>query len=391
MRIAHVTATFPPYHSGTGTVCYHNALELARLGHDVTVFTAAYPRWSDADPNVFTVRRLPALFRIGNAPFLPGLLSEVRGFDLIHLHHPFIFGAEMIWAVSRMRQIPYVLTHHNDLIGAGLRRCLFDLYSAVSVPLVFSGARKFAVVSADHAAHCRLARFFRARWDDVVEVPNGVDTDLFRPGLDGSPVRKEHGIPDDARVILFVGALDRAHHFKGVAHLIKAFARLGGQDARLLIVGDGDLKAQFASLADQLELARQVCFAGARSHNQLASYYAASDIVALPSFPPESFGVVLLEAMSCGKPVVASNLPGVRTVVSEGEDGLLAAPGDVTGLAERMATLLEDPGRRREMGRMGRAKVEDHYGWPQIVPRLVEIYEQVVAEGVPGNGSRPIA
>jgi glycosyltransferase involved in cell wall biosynthesis len=384
MRIAHVTATFPPYYSGTGMVCYHNALGLARLGHQVTVFTANHPPGDYTYPREITVRRLSVLFRVGNAPFLPKLLGLGR-FDIVHLHHPFIFGAEMIWAVSKAWGIPYIIAHHNDLIGDGLRRYLFDVYSMVSTRLVFGSARKFAVVSFDHAASCRLAPLFRKRWGDVAEVPNGVDVDLFRPGLDGLSVRRHYGIPDDARVILFVGALDRAHHFKGVAHLLRALSRMEDHQAVLMLIGGGDLKDQFIALSGRLGVAKRSLFVGAMSHKQLSRYYAAADVVVLPSFPPESFGVVLIEAMACGKPVIASNLPGVRSVVSDGEDGLLVRPGDVEDLAEKIQMLLDDPQRRREMGERGRDKVEEKYAWPKIIPRLVRVYEEVLADATPGG------
>ena len=117
MRVAHVTATFPPHYTGTGMVCYYNALGLARLGHEVTVFTADYPPGDYTYPEEITVRRLLAMFRIGNAPLLPGLLG-LKEFDIIHLHHPFIFGAELIWAVSKVRKIPYIITdHHQPFVG----------------------------------------------------------------------------------------------------------------------------------------------------------------------------------------------------------------------------------------------------------------------------------
>lgn len=384
MRIAHITATFPPYYSGTGMVCYHNALGLARLGHRVTVFTAAMgPRQSTgggtacADPPGVEVRRLPALFRVGNAPLLPGLAC-LTGFDIVHLHHPFIFGAEMIGGNSRLRGIPYVLTHHNDLIGYGVRRYLFDAYSAVVTPWVLRGARRLIVVSADHARSSRLAPLFRRRWADVVEIPNGVDADRFRPGWDGRPVRRHYGIPDDARVILFVGALDRAHHFKGVGLLLRAVSRLNRHTTWLMIVGDGDLKEHFISLAGELGVSERACFVGAIPHEDLPPYYAAADVVALPSFPPESFGMVLIEAMACGKPVVAHDIPGVRSVIRDGEDGLLVPPGDVAGLAEKLQSLLDDPRRRWEMGRQGRSRVEEKYAWPNIIPLLVRVYEEVL-------------
>jgi glycosyltransferase involved in cell wall biosynthesis len=373
MRIAHVTATFPPYYAGTGMVCYHNAQELARRGHQVTVFTAAYPPGDFEYPAEFTVKRLPVLLRFGNAPLLPNLL-QMKGFDIIHLHHPFIFGAEMVWAVSKLRKIPYVLTHHNDLIGNGLRRYIFDLYSAVSIRLVFSGARKFAVVSLDHANGCRLANLYSRRWSDVVEVPNGVDTGLFKPGLDGTVIRKQHGIPAEASVTLFVGALDRAHHFKGADLLLKAFAAIKDREAVLVFIGDGDLKVGLIAMARSLGLSDRVYFLGAIANENLPPYYAMADVVVLPSIPPESFGMVLIESMACGTPVIASNLPGVRTVVADGQDGYLVEPGDVGGLAESMRRLLDDPLLRREMGQRGRVKVEAKYTWPVVVDRLETIY-----------------
>ncbi|MEZ4663014.1 MAG: glycosyltransferase [Caldilineaceae bacterium] len=102
MKIAHITATFPPYYSSTGMVCYHNARGLAALGHEVTVLTADYPKGAADSPPGVTVRRLPITFRFGNAPFLLDLL-RIAEYDVIHLHHPFIFGAEMISAAAAGR------------------------------------------------------------------------------------------------------------------------------------------------------------------------------------------------------------------------------------------------------------------------------------------------
>jgi glycosyltransferase involved in cell wall biosynthesis len=89
--------------------------------------------------------------------------------------------------------------------------------------------------------------------------------------------------------------------------------------------------------------------------------------------------MVLVEAMACGKPVIASNLPGVRSVVHDGQDGLLVQPGDVSDLKDKLQELLRDRGRRQEMGERGRAKVEQEYAWSRIIPRLVEMYESVLA------------
>jgi glycosyltransferase involved in cell wall biosynthesis len=379
MRIAHVTATFPPYYAGTGMVAYHNAVELSRLGQDVTVLTASYGRHDCPDPEGVQVRRLPPAFRIGNAPFLPRLLERER-FDVIHLHYPFIFGAEMIRARAGLMGVPYVVTHHNDLIGDGTRGLLFDLYARLTAPVIFGGARKLAAVSLDHAARCRLSHIFRRRWRDVVELPNGVDVDLFHPGADGSIVRAEHGIGPSDRVALFVGAMDRAHHFKGVEYLLRALAQVPSQRLIGLLVGEGDLRHRFEAEAARLGVTSRVRFVGGVPHEQLPPYYAAADVVVLPSFPPESFGMVLIEAMACGVPVIAHNIPGVCTVMRHGETGLLVEPGNTAQLAGAIVTIVEDDALRTAMGERGRAHVVERFTWPSIGRRLLALYEQAVGQ-----------
>ncbi|HVX29433.1 MAG TPA: glycosyltransferase, partial [Nitrolancea sp.] len=109
MRIAHVTATFPPYYGGTGNVCYHNARVLAARGHHVEVFTADAPGRID-DPAGVIVNRLRPIVQVGNAPVLPSLL-RLRQFDLVHLHYPFYTGAEFV----SLARLPYVITYHQDV------------------------------------------------------------------------------------------------------------------------------------------------------------------------------------------------------------------------------------------------------------------------------------
>ncbi|MHB1414326.1 MAG: glycosyltransferase family 4 protein, partial [Chloroflexota bacterium] len=327
------------------------------------------------------IHRLPAVVRVGNAPVLPGLLGALGGHDVIHLHSPFILGAELVCAAAALHRIPFVLTHHNDLIGEGLRGRMFTLYSAFSNRLVLRAARKVAVVSLDHARSCRLANRLQGRWADVVEVPNGVDTGLFRPDLEGTEVRRRHGLPAGARVVGFVGALDAAHHFKGLPHLLKAFTWLEDPSAVLLVVGDGDLRPRLERLAGELNLGERVRFVGAVAHDKLPAYYAALDLLVLPSSPPESFGMVLIEAMACGKPVVAQDIPGVRSVVNTGIDGLLARPGDAADLAAKVGFLLADQALRGRMGRAGRRKVEERYSWSRIGAGLEGMYRQVLGLG----------
>lgn len=380
MRIAHVTATFPPQYTGTGIVCYYNALGLARLGHQVTVFTVAHPSGDYVYPKGIVVRCLPPLFRIGNAPFLPELL-HLRGFDVVHLHYPFYFGSEIVFFKALTDNLNYVVTYHQDVLFPGVLRFVAELHHRVLGQLILTKAQKVLATSWDYAQFSRLRKLIQKNPGLVGVLPNGVDTQRFRPGIAGNALREKYGFDDKSAVLLFVGALDRAHYFKGVEILIRALSYLPDQRAKLLIVGDGDLRPVYQKKAIKMGLSGRVFFCGRVPDEELPAYYNICDILILPSITMgEAFGVVLLEAMACGKPVIASNLPGVRSVVSDGEDGLLARPGDVRDLAEKIQMLLDDPQRRREMGERGRAKVEEKYAWPRIIPRLVQVYEEVLAD-----------
>jgi glycosyltransferase involved in cell wall biosynthesis len=384
LRIAHVTATFPPYRGGTGNVCYHNARELARRGHEVHAFTAAHSGAAarEYDDGVF-VHRLQPLVQIGNAPVLPGLLSALRGFDIIHLHYPFILGAEMVRLAALLYRAPLVISFHNDLIGDGVRARVFACYQALSARMAVRGAASLCAVSLDHFRSSRLRRALAEGQPPVVALPNGVDTEHFCPSGTTGQVRARYGIPAEARLALFVAALDRAHHFKGFDRLLKAFQRLPA-DIWLLVAGDGDLRQAYETQARELGIASRIVFAGAVDHGDAPSFFREADATVLPSSPPESFGLVLIESLACGTPVIASDIPGVRTVVSHGMDGLLSEHGSVTSLTSALETLLTAPAaRRREMGLSGRAKVVERYHWERIGERLEAIYRQVLCASGP--------
>ena len=385
MRIAHVTATFPPYLAGTGYVADYQTRELARRGHEMHVFTAALAgapgRAAHED---VVVHRLPTALRVGNAPVLPGLLGMAH-FDLVHLHYPFISGAELIWAVCQAKRIPYVVQYHNDLIGVGMRDAIFKLYSYTCSGLVLGSADRILAVTLDHALNCNAAPIFQRRRERLVELCNGVDADHFWPAS-GAAARATLDLPQSAQIILFVGALDAAHHFKGLSTLLKAFAAVGGADRRLVVVGHGDLREHYQREAHELGIAARVSFAGRVAHAELPAYYAAADIVVLPSSQPESFGMVLIEGMACGRPVIGSRIPGVRSLIGEGQDGLLAEAGDADDLAAKLAALLDLPASARDgMGLAGRRKVEERFTWTKIGDRLEAMYAELLAERRPAT------
>lgn len=382
IRVAHAVATFPPYWSGTGNVCYHNARTVAELGHEVHVFTARMPLGSYRDPTGITVHRLATPFRIGNAPLTPGLMVGPRGFDLVHLHWPFMFGAELTWLACRLWRVPYVVTYHMDLRGD--RRRVFGPYQAFWGPRIVRGARKVLAVSLDHLRGALIYPALRDREDRIAELSNGVDTGRFHPSAEGGGMRRRHGIPDRAVVVGYVGVMDRAHEYKGVPVLLRALATQKDSSTWALLVGSGDLAESYRALAVQLGIAGRVRWAGQVDARDLPSYYAAFDVLAFPSVQSgtESFGLVAAEAMATGRPVIASRLPGVRTVVDHEVTGLLVAPGSWDELAAAIDRLARNADERAAMGAAGRRKVEERYDWRALGACLERIYFEALGYSI---------
>ena len=376
MKIAQVTATFPPYMGGTGNVCYHNSIELAKLGHDVTVFTCG-PSLNYGYPDNISVEHLKPLFKLGNAPVLPDLL-KLKDYDVIHLHYPFFFGAELIYLISKLRKIKYVITYHNDVLSSGLIGLFFKLHRATLMGRLINGASAICVTSRDYALNSFIQEFVKSGRKQIIEVPNGVDIKKFNPNVDGNEIKKKHDIVSK-NVILFVGALDVPHFFKGIEYLLKSFAKINDEDARLVIVGDGDLKDYYMDVAKKERVEDKTIFTGRVSNEDLPKYYAASDLTVLPSVTMgEAFGMVLIEAMATGKPVIASNLPGIRTVVDHDENGYLVEPKDIEDLAAKMQHLLENDDLCKKFGEHGRGKVEKNYSWVEIAANLDRFYSEML-------------
>jgi glycosyltransferase involved in cell wall biosynthesis len=388
MRIAHVTATFPPYMGGTGNVAYYNAIELAHRGHEVHIFTAALAGApAEATTDGARVHRLRPWLRYGNAALLPQLVGRLRGFDVIHLHLPFYGGSEALLALLVLREIPLVTTHHQDVVLPGLAGRLTGWHDRLFSRRLMEQAQFACFTSLDYAQHSKFTRM--AARLNVTELPNGVDVHRFTPGPPDERLRQELGVAN-RRVILFVGALDRPHYFKGVDRLLAAAHHLGCDDVLFVIVGSGDLRNDYQRQAAELDVADRVAFPGFVPDDLLPDYYRLADVAVLPSVTAgEAFGLVLLESLACATPVIASNLPGVRTVVADGVDGYLAEPGDAVDLAAQLERILNLPdAERRAMGTTGRRKMETRYSWERVGDILEGLY--AAAAGRKGGHAVPL-
>jgi len=381
LRIAHLTATFPPYPGGAGNTAFQFAVGQADRGHHVEVFTAA-AEGEPPDPGAVVVHRLEPLAAIGNAPLIPSL-ARLEGFDLIHLHYPFIFGSELtlLGRLRRRRREQALVVHYkNRLVGSGARGAAFGAYEHTVAPALMAAADRVLVLSPDHARSVPyLRRAMDRRPEKLIEMPNGVDGEAFSPGPGGDAVRSRLGIGKDAVVAAFVATLDRAHHFKRLDVAIDAVAELGDPDFHLVVAGGGELEEQFRARGRQRGVGERVHFLGSVPHAALPEVLRAADLFLLTTEPPESFGIVLIEAMATGLPVVASDYPGVRAVLDEGETGLIVPRGNAGVVAQALKELVEaGAGVRERMGSAGRAKAEREWAWPALLDRMDDAYQEAI-------------
>jgi len=384
MKLVEISPVFPPYCGGIGMVCYENARMAAELGHTVDVYTPFYKslrkkvkrRQSVAG---ITVHRLRPFFSYGNAAALPQLIWKLRKADIIHLHYPFL-GAEIpILFLSILFKKKFFLTYHMDLVGTGKLKNFFRWYTAFFLPPLLRRASRICVTSVDYARSSYMRQFLDAAPLKFFELHNCVDTRTFFPQQKKQELLYKHEISPQDSVILFVGSLDRAHYFKGVIYLLEAFEQIIHTSPvplalKLVIVGEGNMKPRYQHLAAQLQIETRVIFAGAAKEAELPDYYALADVLVLPSIDAsEAFGIVLIEAFACGKPVIASNLPGVRSVVEDSVDGYLVKPKDVNDLATKIYAVISDPDRAKLMGQAGLEKVKQTYSFEAIKKKFSDV------------------
>lgn len=371
MKIAHLVCSYPPYPGGIGQSAARFAALLNKY-HSLTTFTLK-PQSSPQNKDEAVVYLNPWI-RFGHGGLTFSLFKHLKKYEVIFLHYPF-FGADLIlWLFLKLHPQKRLFIHyHMDTAQLPLLLRLISWPSRAIKKSLFKRAEKISAASLDYLAHSQISSLVSQWPEKFTAIPFGLDTDKYRPKLptetQGLEKTKEiidfvtHNFIKKGRVnLLFVGGLDSAHYFKGVDILLKALAQLRFKHWRLTLVGDGDLRASYETQAHDLGLDKNVNFVGRLSEEDLIRTYQNSDLFILPSINRhEAFGLVLTEAMACGVPVIASNLPGVRTVFRNEVDGLLSTPQDIDDLAEKIALLVGDEPKRKLYGQRARSYALSQY------------------------------
>ncbi|MFQ5919163.1 MAG: glycosyltransferase family 4 protein [Thermoplasmata archaeon] len=378
MQIVQVSPYFHPHLGGVESHVMSISQELHRRGHGLTVVTSA----DDGDAREewmggLRVLRSRSLLTLFQSPVTPAMARDIRGVeaDLYHAHTPSPLPAYFAARAAETTGVPLLITYHCDSeIRGPWGPPILGLYHRTLEAYTMERAAGIITTTQTYAATSR------AVWNrDTMTIPNPVDTDRFHPAVPSGEIRARHGIPADEPLVLFVGRL--VPH-KGTEYLLRA---LPGLSAHLLLVGTGPREPLLRRMATLPALAGRVHFAGRVSSRELPQYYAASDLSVLPSTSRlEAFGIAALEAMASGKPVIVSDVPGVREVIEEGREGLRVDPIDAEDIAAKIRTLLDDEGLRKTMGRRAREKVERQFSLSSVVDRLETFYERTHSTMVKG-------
>ncbi|MEO0091426.1 MAG: glycosyltransferase family 4 protein [candidate division WOR-3 bacterium] len=374
LKVCMVSDTYFPYIGGIPEHIFHLSQTLRKNGHIVKILTARF--------SAKIVKSLPYLpdeefvYRIGNAMLIRANKSfarltigwrlsdkiekffEKERFDIIHIHGS-LAPTLPILAIrhsSAINIITFHATHPKD------KNYLFFR------PLLLPYIRKLhGRIAVSEAARESNMYYFPG---DCRIIPNGINIILYNPS-----VARLEKFSDPRPKILFLGRFEPR---KGLKYLLQALPIIKKEipDVLLIIVGAGVLGYAYQEYIAK-EVKENIHFAGLIPEEEKPHYYASCDVFCAPSIGYESFGIVLLEAMACGKPVVASDIPGYRTIINDGQEGFLTQPKCPEAIADRIIKILKNPELAKKMGERGYQK-SLKYSWERVAQQVEEYYVELV-------------
>lgn len=354
MKIAFVTFEYPPFlMGGAGVYAKHITQELVNLGHEVTVFT---PKIMENNGLSFSNNSLK-LIRVDvnkKIPFkalqfwlnLPKVLKEKHEsekFDLVHIN-----GFNSYWFIRKLINIPHVLTVHHttqDVLESNKKNFLYRIKDLSGennylFPLIERKAVKYAnkIIAVSEFTKRRIVEIHKINPANIQVIYNGISEYGKNSKINPKKFKENEGLPDK-KMILFVGRVNDPR--KGLYTLIKAFKEtLDEIEAIMVVLGSGD-ETEFVKLSEELKISQNIFFKGYVDGNSLNKFYQSCDVYVCPS-RLEGFGLTILEAISNGSPVIASNVGAIPEILEDGKNGLLVDVDNPNQLNNAICCLLKD-------------------------------------------------
>jgi phosphatidylinositol alpha-mannosyltransferase len=356
-----------------GVVNHISCLEkqLSKMGHEVKIIAPASEAMHTLGDRFIRIgqpRSFPVSGSIARITVAVRIEAQIREafarekFDICHLHEPLM--PTLNTTTLQMHLTPMVGTFHAS--GA---KPWYTLFGPVVKFYLDRWFRKLdGRIAVSKPAMDYVKCYFPGEY---VIIPNGIDTKHF-----SSRAKPFEDYMDGKTNILFLGRMEKR---KGFDYLLKAFKQVSKEtpNCRLIAVGPGTrLRKQYEKQVRK-ENVKNVVFAGYGTFNDLPRYYQTADIACFPATGRESFGIVLLEAMSVGKPIIATAIDGYAKVMTDGVEGLAVPPRDADKLAESLLTLIRDKELREQMGASGKQRAQI-YDWSHIGQRILDFYQEIL-------------
>ena len=370
--------------SGAERVARHLSEAIDGPRFDVSVVTSsATHRYETTEQNGVTVYRSPSLYTVNTTELAPTLLFDrlSKRFDLVHAHNSTPPGVLAAVCYAAVHDVPLVITHHGgenyESHGGIARRAGLYLYTRYLIDVMFERAD---VVISPSEGYAEESRALSAYDGDVRSIPNGVDMALYDDGVSREEAKRRLGFDPSDVLLLYLGS---HHPRKGVNVLLDSFVELADrrpdQGLRLVLAGSGQETDDLRRTATEAGHGDLVQFPGFVPEADKPLYMTAADLFVLPpvTAAAEVYPLVILESAAGGTPVVASDFPTLRSVVTPNDIGRLVEPRDSEALARTIEELVDDPETRRTLSTNARAFAEAHR-WPRVAEEYTALYEELL-------------
>jgi glycosyltransferase involved in cell wall biosynthesis len=383
MRIAFFTNCYKPLINGVVTSIISLKEDYKRKGHEVYIFAPRVEDYIDEEKNIFRYRSVNLTSKVKYPIAIPlsfrvkKVITEFNP-DIVHVHHPFILSSQAIMYGEKFG-IPKILTLHTQ----------YDQYAYYAAPLpqkltqevikkiVSNLADKTDCIVTPSESMKVLIKNYGIK-NRIEVIPNAIKLSSFREKneLECLKIRKRYNLKEDEKIILFVG---RVATEKSIDKIIKALGIIkkhGISKTKLLIVGNGPARDELTHLVQALGVEEEVIFCGEVNYEEIRYYYKIADVFTMAS-TSESFGIVTIEALASGIPVLAVRAPGAVDILTDGVDGLLTED-NIEKFANSLEKLIREP-RLREKLSEGALRTSQQYSIDVISDRMLNLYREIIA------------
>jgi len=385
MKVCMITWEFPPrIVGGIARHCSGLAKALVKEGHEVHVATLGFPG-TPMFEDLENVKVYRVSIELGHPHFITwtfifnhflekkiAVLNHDVGFDVVHIHD-WLTAASGI-TVKHHLDRPLVTTVHSTEVGRarGLRSPDSHLIDGLEWWMTYEANK---VITCSNSMRGELENHFRLPTDKIAVIPNAIEISEYKGNVDREAVRRRYGIGPYERLVLFVGRLVPQ---KGVEYLLRAVPTIVRQHggAKFIVTGDGWSRSHLESIAASTGYSGRIRFLGFVSDSELIELTMSADALVVPSIY-EPFGIVALEGMAAGVPVVAANIGGLADIIEHDRTGVLVYPENPESLAWGVNKVLSDPGYSQWLIHNAKKRVQEAYSWEAAARKTSEVYEEV--------------